>query len=175
MCPRHAASVGKRLKNSRMESGWTWLGFWSGASRARDRTAARQDRAADGGERFFRQEVRTMSAPDRRAKLDRDHPRLSLRRQCAMLGIARSGSIAAECGERRRAGAAASDRRAVHALAVPRLTTDDGDAAGRGTGDQPQACAAAAASDGDRGPGAEAADDEASAGTHDLSVSACST
>jgi len=32
-----------------------------------------------------------MSAPDRRAKLDRDHPRLSVRRQCAMLGLARSG------------------------------------------------------------------------------------
>ena len=32
-----------------------------------------------------------MSAPDRRAKLDRDHPHLSIRRQCAMLGIARSG------------------------------------------------------------------------------------
>jgi len=32
-----------------------------------------------------------MSAPDRRAKLDRDHPHLSLRRQCAMLGIVRSG------------------------------------------------------------------------------------
>jgi putative transposase len=32
-----------------------------------------------------------MSAPDRRAKLDRDHPHLSMRRQCAMLGIARSG------------------------------------------------------------------------------------
>ena len=32
-----------------------------------------------------------MSAPDRRAKLDRDHPHLSVRGQCAMLGIARSG------------------------------------------------------------------------------------
>ena len=32
-----------------------------------------------------------MSAPDRRAKLDRDHPSLSMRRQCAMLGLARSG------------------------------------------------------------------------------------
>ena len=31
-----------------------------------------------------------MSAPDRRAKLDRDHPHLSVRRQCAMLGVARS-------------------------------------------------------------------------------------
>ena len=32
-----------------------------------------------------------MSAPDRRAKLDRDHAELSVRRQCAMLGLARSG------------------------------------------------------------------------------------
>jgi len=32
-----------------------------------------------------------MSAPDRRAKLDRDHGRLSIRRQCVMLGLARSG------------------------------------------------------------------------------------
>jgi putative transposase len=31
-----------------------------------------------------------VSAPDRRAKLDRDHPSLSVRRQCAMLGLARS-------------------------------------------------------------------------------------
>ena len=32
-----------------------------------------------------------MSAPDRRANLDRDHPHLSVRGQCAMLGVARSG------------------------------------------------------------------------------------
>jgi putative transposase len=32
-----------------------------------------------------------MSAPDRRALLDRDHGRLSVRRQCALLGLARSG------------------------------------------------------------------------------------
>ncbi len=32
-----------------------------------------------------------MSAPDRRAKLDREHADLSIRRQCAMLGLARSG------------------------------------------------------------------------------------
>ncbi len=32
-----------------------------------------------------------MSAPDRRAKLDRNHPDLSIRRQCTMLGVARSG------------------------------------------------------------------------------------
>jgi len=32
-----------------------------------------------------------MSAPNRRAKLDRGHRYLSVRQQCAMLGIARSG------------------------------------------------------------------------------------
>jgi putative transposase len=32
-----------------------------------------------------------MSAPDRRALLDRDHAELSIRRQCRLLGVARSG------------------------------------------------------------------------------------
>src|SRR5258708_7726626 len=31
-----------------------------------------------------------MSAPDRRARLDRDHSELSIRRQCTLLGVARS-------------------------------------------------------------------------------------
>src|SRR5947208_815932 len=112
-----------------------------------------------------------MSAPDRRAKLDRDHPRLSVRRQCAMVGISRSGVY--------RPPRPANDddltvlRRIdeLFTLAAPGLTTDDGDAAGRGTGDQPQACAAVDASNGDRRFGAEAADHEAGGGTHDLSVS----
>ena len=37
----------------------------------RDREAARQDRSADGGAGFFSQEVRKMSAPDRRALVER--------------------------------------------------------------------------------------------------------
>jgi putative transposase len=32
-----------------------------------------------------------MSAPDRRARLDPDHPGLSMRRECGLLGLARSG------------------------------------------------------------------------------------
>jgi putative transposase len=32
-----------------------------------------------------------MSAPDRRALVDREDDRLSVRRQCALVGIARSG------------------------------------------------------------------------------------
>src|SRR5215469_3155137 len=60
-------------------------------SRAGDRAAAREDRAAYRGAGFFSQEVRKMSAPDRRALVDRDHGRLSIRRQCTLLGVARSG------------------------------------------------------------------------------------
>ncbi len=42
-----------------------------------------------------------MSAPDRRARLDRGHERLSVRRQCALLGLARSGvyRVPAPAGE----------------------------------------------------------------------------
>src|ERR1700689_5370397 len=40
---------------------------------------------------FFSQEVRKMSAPDRRAMLDRADKSLSVRRQCALLSVARSG------------------------------------------------------------------------------------
>jgi putative transposase len=32
-----------------------------------------------------------MSTPDRKALLDPEHPAVSIRRQCAMLGIVRSG------------------------------------------------------------------------------------
>jgi hypothetical protein len=32
-----------------------------------------------------------MSAPDRRALLDREHPKLSVRRRCVLLSLARSG------------------------------------------------------------------------------------
>ena len=33
-----------------------------------------------------------MSTPDRKAMLDRRHSQLSIRRQCALLGLARSGA-----------------------------------------------------------------------------------
>src|SRR5262249_40868565 len=52
---------------------------------------ARQDRPTHRGARFFSQEVRKMSAPDRRRLVDRRHGALSIRRQCALLGIRRSG------------------------------------------------------------------------------------
>src|SRR6266404_2083949 len=43
------------------------------------------------GAGFFSEEVRKMSTPDRRALVDRGHGELSVRRQCQLLGIARSG------------------------------------------------------------------------------------
>ena len=103
---------------------------------------------------FLAQEVRKMSAPDRRAMLDRDRPAAV---GAAAMRAARRGALgrlsAGAAGERRRPGADAPDRRAVHALAVPRLAADDGDAAGRGAVGQPQARAAADAADGDRRAG----------------------
>jgi putative transposase len=85
-----------------------------------------------------------MSAPDRRALVDRDHAALSIRRQCALLGLARSGVYRRPApGERQRVGAAAADQRAVHRLAIPRLAASDGTAAGGRPRRQPQAGAAA--------------------------------
>ena len=40
---------------------------------------------------FFGQEARAMSAPDRRAMVERPGKDLSVRRQCALVGVARSG------------------------------------------------------------------------------------
>jgi len=37
-----------------------------------------------------------MSAPDRRALLDPDHGKLSIRRQCALLGVVRSSVIGSD-------------------------------------------------------------------------------
>src|SRR6266849_9059455 len=62
-----------------------------GRPRAQDREAARQDRPVDRGAGFFSEEVRKMSTPDRRALVDRGHGELSVRRQCQLLGVARSG------------------------------------------------------------------------------------
>src|SRR5437660_1542757 len=63
----------------------------AGGARTRDREAARQDRAIDGGAGFFSQEVRKMSPPDRRALVDSKPGGLSVLRQCQLLGLARSG------------------------------------------------------------------------------------
>ena len=72
-----------------------------------------------------------MSRPDRKAMLDRDRRGLSIRRQCVLLSLARSGIYRPQrpandddLALMRRIDAA------VPGLAVPRLPADDGDAAG---------------------------------------------
>ena len=48
------------------------------------------DRPAEGGAGFLGGEVRSMSPARRREMVDREHPSLSLVRQCALLGVSRS-------------------------------------------------------------------------------------
>ena len=139
---------------------------------ARDREASRQDRPGDDRERFFRQEVRQMSASNRRAKLDRDHPDLSVRRQCAMLGVARSGVY------RKPRPANDNDLEAMRRIdalftaSVLRGPAHRADAERGGLSDRSQARAAADAADGDRSARAEAENDQARSGTQDLSLPA---
>ena len=69
-----------------------------------------------------------MSAPDRRELIDRQHGRLSIRRQCELLGIRDSASI----GHRRRPTTTISDcyaDRTVHRMALSWFAADDSDAA----------------------------------------------
>ena len=67
------------------------VGRESEETREREIEAARQDWTTDSRARFFSAEVRKMSTPDRRGMLDRADKALSIRRQCMLLGIARSG------------------------------------------------------------------------------------
>ena len=106
-----------------------------------------------------------MSAPDRRARLDMRHKTLSVRRQCALLGLARSGVYrtsppAARTRRRRCAGSMRCTRTSLLRLAADRLRAED----------EPQARAAADAADGHRGAGAEAPDEQACAGAQDFPV-----
>ena len=113
-----------------------------------------------------------MSAPDRRAMLDRADRTLSLRRPMRASWRGALGRLpAAQSGPRQRRCADAPDRRTVHRLAVSRLAPDDGDAARGGRVCEPEARPAADASDGDRSARAEAENEQARARPQDLSLS----
>src|SRR5664280_1399790 len=66
------------------------FGGWRGA-RARDGEALYQDWPVDGRKGFLGQEARAMSIPARRAMVERPAENLSVRRQCALLNLSRSG------------------------------------------------------------------------------------
>src|ERR1700691_1957082 len=53
--------------------------------------AGHEDRPTDGRTGFLGQEARAMSAPDRRAMVERLGKDLSVRRQCVLLSLTRSG------------------------------------------------------------------------------------
>ena len=61
--------------------------------------AARQDRAAGGGTRFFSESLRTMSVARRREMIEPQHPSLPVSRQCALVGISRSAWYGPRAGE----------------------------------------------------------------------------
>src|SRR5260370_17483509 len=67
--------------------------FWRGrgGARARGGQALCEDWPADGRTGFLGQEARAMSRPDRRAMVERPGKDLSVRRQCTLLDLARSG------------------------------------------------------------------------------------
>ena len=58
--------------------------------RGPDRPPVPGDRPAEGGAGFLGGEIRSMSPAKRRQMVDREHPSLSLVRQCALLGVSRS-------------------------------------------------------------------------------------
>src|SRR5271156_5059016 len=101
---------------------WWWR-IWRACShvaracraRARRRASGRrpslqQDRRTDGGAGFLGQEAKSMSAPARRAKVERSGAELSVRRQCALLNVARSGVY------RPRPEASADDLALIHRI-----------------------------------------------------------
>src|SRR5271167_2892696 len=83
------AGAGQRRESVR--AGRRRLRRWRGGARAGGEQALRQDRPADGRTGFLGEEAKSMSAPVRRAKVDRTAENLSVRRQCALLNVARSG------------------------------------------------------------------------------------
>src|SRR5271169_357393 len=114
-----------------------------------------------------------MSAPDRRAKLDRAHGELSVRRQCAMLGVARSGVYRKprpandnELEATRRIDALFAARPFFGARRIARTLTEEGFPIDR------KRARRADAADGHRGAGAHAQDEQAGVGAQDLSLSA---
>src|SRR5277367_2614927 len=81
--------AGSRQRREPVRARGERLGRWRGG--ARDGQALRQDRPTDGRTGFLGQEARAMSAPDRRAMVERAGNELSVRHQCALLSLTRSG------------------------------------------------------------------------------------
>ena len=113
--------------------------------------ALQQDWRTDGRAGFLGQEAKSMSAPARRAKVERSGAELSVRRQCAAAERGALGRLsAATRAFRRRSGSDAPDRRTLSGEAVLRLAENDVRPQRGRPGRQSQAGAAADAADGAR-------------------------
>jgi hypothetical protein len=111
-----------------------------------------------------------MSTPDRRAMLDRNHLELSVRRQCALLSLARSGVYRpvptedeADLALMRRIDELFLAHPFLGSRRMAKMLLREG-------AREPQAGAAPDAADGHRGTRAEAEHLEAGAGAHGLSL-----
>ena len=114
-----------------------------------------------------------MSAPDRRAMVERSGKDLSVRRQCALVGVARSGIYRPKpVAGGGRSGGDAPHRRTASRTSVLRLAANDlRTQQGRPWG-QPQAGAAADAGDGDRGAGSAPRHEQSRARAQDIPLPA---
>ena len=113
------------------------------------------------------------SAPDRRAMVERSGKDLSVRRQCALVGVARSGIYRPKpVAGGGRSGGDAPHRRTASRTSVLRLAANDlRTQQGRPWG-QPQAGAAADAGDGDRGAGSAPRHEQSRARAQDIPLPA---
>ena len=114
-----------------------------------------------------------MSAPERRAMVERLGKDLSVRRQCALSEFDAFGRLSARAGRRRRrSGHDAPDRRIASRTAVLRLAANSVRTQQGRPRRQPQARAKADARDGDRGAGSAPRHQQSRARPQDISLSA---
>jgi hypothetical protein len=96
-----------------------------GSERRGGGQAACKDRAAAGRAGFFSESLRSMSVARKRSMIEPAHHRLSIAAHCRLLSISRSSYYYAPVsGDRRDAGADASDRRGVPRHAMVRQSAD---------------------------------------------------
>ena len=82
-----------RQRREPVRRGASWFGRWRGRARTRDgRSFYSEDRPTRRSNGYFlARSARSMSAPDRRAMVEWSGKDLAVRRECAPVGVARSG------------------------------------------------------------------------------------
>ena len=142
------------------------------AAGRRREVAARQDRRADAGERFFGGSARQSRFAERKAMIDREHD-LPITKQAEVLRHQPwQCLLSAAPGAGSRPRDHATSRPAASGVSFRRLADVARPAGRRGVQDRPSSREDADAADGDRGALSPSAHDEARARAQDLSISA---